>query len=142
MSTDYQELENQLSHVLQELNDLYMLVDKYPNNMELGKQVRKYYWEHTEEVEEEPVYIYESPDEGKTLYRRQMGETAREQVETPEVLEPVSRERALARLDYLKSELAHRDYHDGWTIKGMEEEVEWIESQLGDDKQLELFEDK
>ena len=49
MSTDYQELENQLSHVLQELNDLYMLVDKYPNNMELGKQVRKYYWEHTEE---------------------------------------------------------------------------------------------
>ena len=138
--TENSELKDQLSHALQELESVYHMAETQPNNMELGKMVRQFYWDNTEEVEEptEPVYIYESPDEGKTLYRRQMGEVARERVDEP----PVSRERALARLDYLKSELAHNDYHDGWTIKGMEEEVEWIESQLGDDKQLELFEDK
>tara|TARA_R100000234_G_C4889534_1_gene130853 strand:+ start:101 stop:457 length:357 start_codon:yes stop_codon:yes gene_type:complete len=52
--------------------------------------------------------------------------------------EPVSRERAEARLQYLKTELAHESYHDGWTLKGMKEEVEWLESQLNG-KQMELF---
>ena len=42
--------------------------------MELGKQVRRYYIENTEEViEDEPVYIYESPD-GKKVYRRRFGD--------------------------------------------------------------------
>ena len=134
------DLKDQLSHTNQELDELYMLVETTPNNTELGERVRTYYLDNTEAVEDEPVYIYESPDEGKTLYRRQMGETTREQVETPEP--PVSRERAQARLNYLKTELAHRNYHDGWTIKGMEEEVEWLESQLNGE-QLELeFEDE
>jgi len=151
MSVDYKELvgklisENskltdELSHTNQELDGIYHLVESMPNNMELGKLVRKYYWEHTEEVEDEPVYIYESPDEGKTLYRRQMGETAREQVETPEP--PVSRERAQARLQYLRTEIAHDSYHDGWTLQGMKDEVEWLESELGiDNKQMELFDE-
>ena len=152
MSVDYQELtgqlisensdlKDQLSHTLQELEEIYHMVDSESNDKMLGDKVRKYYWEHTEEVEDEPVYIYESPDEGKTLYRRQMGETTREQVETSEP--PVSRERAEARLNYLYTELNHKQYHDGWTIKGMEEEVEWLESQLGSSKQLEFdFESK
>ena len=141
MAVDYQiltgelikensDLRNQLSDALQELEDIYDMVEIEPNNMKLGKIVRQYYWENTEEPEsvEEPIYIYESPDEGKTLYRRQVGETAREQVETPEP--PVSRERAEARLQYLKTELAHESYHDGWTLKGMREEVEWLEKEL------------
>ena len=52
--------------------------------MELGKMVRRYYMENTEETEEmeqEPVYIYESPDEGKTLYRREIGAAYREKLE-------------------------------------------------------------
>ena len=130
------DLKDQLSHTNQELDELYMLVETTPNNTELGERVRTYYLDNTEAVEDEPVYIYESPDEGKTLYRRQMGETTREQVETPEP--PVSRERAQARLEYLKVELAHEQYHDGWTIKGMEEEVEWLENQLGSGEQMEL----
>ena len=44
--------------------------------------------------------------------------------------EPVSRKQAEARLKYLKSELAHKAYHDGWTVKGMKEEKEWIEKEL------------
>ena len=154
MAVDYQiltgelikensDLRNQLSDALQELEDIYDMVEIEPNNMKLGKIVRQYYWENTEEPEsvEEPIYIYESPDEGKTLYRRQVGETAREQVETPEP--PVSRERAEARLQYLRTEIAHEDYHDGWTLQGMKDEVKWLESQLGiDSKQMELFEDK
>ena len=44
--------------------------------------------------------------------------------------EPVSRKQAEERLRYLKSELAHEGYHDGWTLKGMREEVEWLEKEL------------
>jgi hypothetical protein len=44
--------------------------------------------------------------------------------------EPVSRKQAEERLRYLKSELAHSHYHDGWTLKGMREEVEWLEKEL------------
>ena len=44
--------------------------------------------------------------------------------------EPVLREQAEERLRYLKSELAHEGYHDGWTLKGMKEEVEWLEKEL------------
>ena len=44
--------------------------------------------------------------------------------------EPVSRKQAEERLKYLNSELAHEDYHDGWTVKGMKEEKEWLEKEL------------
>ena len=74
-------LENQLSHALQELESVYDMAETEPNNMKLGKMVRSFYWQHTEEVEDEPVYIYESPDEGKTLYRREIGAAYREKLE-------------------------------------------------------------
>lgn len=44
--------------------------------------------------------------------------------------EPVSREQAEARVKYLKSELIREGYHDGWTLKGMREELEWLEKEL------------
>jgi hypothetical protein len=137
--TENSELKDQLSHTLQELEEIYHIVGSESNNMRLGKMIRKVYLENTEEVDEpvledEPVYIYESPDEGKTLYKRQLGDTIREQGPTEE---PVSVERAEARLKYLQTELNHSRYHDGWTIKGMEEEVEWIQSQLSG-RQMEL----
>ena len=43
---------------------------------------------------------------------------------------PVSRKQAEARLEYLNTELAHERYWDGWSVKGMKEEKEWLESQL------------
>ena len=43
---------------------------------------------------------------------------------------PVPRKQAEERLKYLNSELAHKAYHDGWTVKGMKEEKEWIEKEL------------
>ena len=71
-------LSDELSHASQELNDLYMLVETTPNNMDLGKRVRTYYYDHTEEIiEESPeLYVYESPDGGETLYKRKIGEYA------------------------------------------------------------------
>ena len=82
--TETDDLEDQLSHTSQELNDLYHMVETTPNNMELGKRVRQYYWDNTEPtVSDEPVYIYESPDGGETVYRRKIGDydTPREQVD-------------------------------------------------------------
>jgi len=71
-------LSDELSHASQELNDLYMLVETTPNNMDLGKRVRTYYYDHTEEVTEETpeLFVYESPDNGKTLFKRKIGEYA------------------------------------------------------------------
>jgi len=43
---------------------------------------------------------------------------------------PVLRKQAEERLRYLKSELIREGYHDGWTLKGMKEEVEWLEKEL------------
>ena len=95
MSVDYKELtgkliqensslSNELSHALNELDDIYQIVESEPNNMKLGKIIRQHYWDNTEEtIEEEPVYVYESPDNGKTLYRRRIGDAARERMEEP-----------------------------------------------------------
>ena len=71
-------LSDELSHTSQELNDLYMLVETTPNNMDLGKRVRTYYMDNTEEIQEETpeLYVYESPDNGKTLFKRKIGEYA------------------------------------------------------------------
>ena len=85
-------LSNELSSISQELNDLYMLVETTPNNMELGKRVRTYYFDNTEEMPEEPtpeLFVYESPDNGKTLYKRKVGEYADKKLvnDTPKQME-------------------------------------------------------
>ena len=53
--------------IIKEIKDI---VDKYPNNMDLGKHIRSYFFE----LEENETYIYESPDDGKTVYRRKFGD--------------------------------------------------------------------
>ena len=48
------------------------------------------------------------------------------------------------KIKYLKTELAHSDKWDGWSVKGMKEEKEWLENELyGEelDRQMELFQD-
>ena len=39
----------------------------------------------------------------------------------------MTKEEIKKRIKYLKSELAHVGYHDGWVIKGMREELEKLE---------------
>lgn len=60
------------------MNDLFKLVEQYPNDMELGREIRKLYWENVSQLEKlqkemEGKYIYESPDGGKTVYQRPFG---------------------------------------------------------------------
>ena len=56
---------------------------------------------------------------------------------------PISKERAIRRIEYLETEIAHEGYWDGWSLQGMREELEWLTSQLNslenNPKQLELF---
>ena len=42
-------LKEQLSHALQELHDLYHIVQNEPNDKRLGDKTRRYYWENTDE---------------------------------------------------------------------------------------------
>ena len=60
------------------MNDLFKLVEQYPNDMELGREVRKLYWDNISRLEKmnkemEGKFIYESPDGGKTVYERPFG---------------------------------------------------------------------
>ena len=120
-----------------EIDKIKKLVRKYPNDMELGEAVRQYI-----NTLEDVKYIYESPDGGETIYRRRFNEYGDKELITNNIQRnddltaweneygSVSRKQAKARLKYLNSELAHEDYHDGWTAKGMKEEKEWLENQL------------
>jgi hypothetical protein len=67
-------------------NHIKKLVEKYPNDFELGKYVRRLYWLQQENYFKEndiPIsksatsdnrpWIYESPDGGKTVTRRRRG---------------------------------------------------------------------
>ena len=53
------------------------IVEETPNDMELGEKVREMYWKNRE-LQKQYInmkgWIYESPDGGKTITRRKMGE--------------------------------------------------------------------
>jgi hypothetical protein len=51
------------------------LVEKYPNDFELGSKVRELYWLQQENFfkSDDRAWIYESPDGGKTVTLRKMG---------------------------------------------------------------------
>ena len=58
--------------------DLEKLVKEYPNDMELGGKVRELYYQNKQKFEElkssmEGKFIYESPDDGKTIFQRPWG---------------------------------------------------------------------
>ena len=36
----------------------------------------------------------------------------------------------IKRIEYLKSELAHEGYHDGWVLEGLREELSELETKL------------
>ena len=53
------------------------IVEETPNDMELGEKIREMYW-NNRELQKQYInmkgWIYESPDGGKTITRRKMGE--------------------------------------------------------------------
>lgn len=58
--------------------EIEKLVEKYPNDMELGAKVREIYWENRKKYDSlmkkmESSKIYESPDGGHTIYERPWG---------------------------------------------------------------------
>ena len=60
------------------MNDLFKLVEQYPNDAELGAELRRLNWENVSRLEKmqkemEGVKIFESPDGGKTIYERPFG---------------------------------------------------------------------
>ena len=49
------------------IKNIQTMVKKYPNNFDLGDHIRSYIWE----LDEKKTYIYESPDGGETVYKRE-----------------------------------------------------------------------
>ena len=53
------------------------IVEETPNDMELGEKIREMYWKNRE-LQKQYInmkgWIYESPDGGKTITRRKIGE--------------------------------------------------------------------
>ena len=79
------------------MKEIIELVNQYSNDMELGKQVRKLYYEHQQKIEEymklvEGKYIYESPDKGETIYQRPLGSPLSERtlVDRSKMVEQIS----------------------------------------------------
>jgi len=58
---------NETSKLKDIIKTIKTMVHDEPNNMQLGKKIRSYFFD-------EEVYIYESPDGGTTIYRRRFGE--------------------------------------------------------------------
>ena len=57
------------------------IVEETPNDMELGEKIREMYWKNRElqkKYIDNPAWIYESPDGGKTITRRKMGKDVSE----------------------------------------------------------------
>lgn len=49
------------------MEEIIKMVKETPNDMELGKKIRKWYYT------QEDKWIYESPDKGKTVTKRLFG---------------------------------------------------------------------
>lgn len=58
---------NETSKLKDIIKTIKTMVHDEPNNMQLGKKIRSYFFD-------EEAYIYESPDGGTTIYRRRFGE--------------------------------------------------------------------
>jgi hypothetical protein len=57
--------------------NIEQLVKEFPNDMDLGGKVREIYWAN-KKIQEKNIdknaWIFESPDGGKTVTRRRMGD--------------------------------------------------------------------
>ena len=66
---------------------LRKMIKDIPNDAELGNKIREMSWEKQKETK----YIYESPDNGKTVYRREFGNyDKKELIKTENNMEKIS----------------------------------------------------
>lgn len=66
------------------MEEVFDMVKGTPNDMELGKKIRKWYWSMKENMDEK--WIYESPDKGKTITKRLFGAPLSEKITIKEEL--------------------------------------------------------
>tara|TARA_Y100000361_G_C11012960_1_gene265345 strand:- start:16 stop:546 length:531 start_codon:yes stop_codon:yes gene_type:complete len=82
--SDSIEEEEDYNDIEDTLNTIWDMIDDTPNNMMLGKKIRRFYHELKEAtpdplervantMKDKPTYIYESPDGGNTVYKREQG---------------------------------------------------------------------
>ena len=62
------------------MEEIFDMVKETPNDMELGKKIRKWYYT------QEDKWIYESPDKGKTVTKRLIGSPLSEKITIKEEL--------------------------------------------------------
>tara|TARA_B100000287_G_scaffold298002_1_gene281169 strand:- start:362 stop:874 length:513 start_codon:yes stop_codon:yes gene_type:complete len=98
-STDTSPMEEYDYDTVEEttLDTIWDMIDDTPNNMELGKKIRQFYYEQQEAtpdplekaantMKDKPTYSYESPDGGNTVYKRAHGSDERVLVKDGEQL--------------------------------------------------------
>lgn len=67
------------------MEEIFKMVTQNPNDMELGKKIRSWYYTQKEKQEEytkglEDKWIYESPNGGRTITKRAMGSPLSERI--------------------------------------------------------------
>ena len=60
------------------MEEIFDMVKETPNDMELGKKIRKWYYTQKEKMDTK--WIYESPDRGKTVTKRALGAPLSERI--------------------------------------------------------------
>ena len=68
---DLMKTESELKSVLQTILDA---VKEHPNDMELGGIIRSMFWDKRDVSDDNQLNIFESPDGGKTIYKRKSGD--------------------------------------------------------------------
>jgi hypothetical protein len=68
---DLMRTESELKSVLQTILDA---VKEHPNDMELGGIIRSMFWDKRDVSDDNQLNIFESPDGGKTIYKRKSGD--------------------------------------------------------------------
>ena len=68
---DLMKTESELKSVLQTILDA---VKEHPNDMELGGIIRSMFWDKRDVSDDNQLNIFESPDGGKTRYKRKSGD--------------------------------------------------------------------
>ena len=69
--SDLMKTESELKSVLQTILDA---VKEHPNDMELGGIIRSMFWDKRDVSDDNQLNIFESPDGGKTIYKRKSGD--------------------------------------------------------------------
>ena len=68
---DLMRTESELKSILQTILDA---VKEHPNDMELGGIIRSMFWDKRDVSDDNQLNIFESPDGGKTIYKRKSGD--------------------------------------------------------------------